>query len=61
MVYSKKISLKFQDGILEQAKVTEQDYVLQFLKKLKLRQISSKNNMLSILNQIYFSSYITIT
>ena len=61
MVYSKKISLKFQDSILEQAKVTEQDYVLQFLKKLKLRQISSKNNMLSILNQIYFSSYITIT
>ena len=61
MVYSKKISLKFQDSILEQAKVTEQDYVLQFLKKLKLRQISSKNNMLSILNQIYLSSYITIT
>ena len=61
MVYSKKISLKFQDSILEQAKVTEQDYVLQFLKKLKLRQISSKNNMLSILNQICFSSYITIT
>ena len=61
MVYSKKISLKFQDSILEQAKVTEQDYLLQFLKKLKLRQISSKNNMLSILNQIYLSSYITIT
>ena len=36
MVYSKKISLKFQDSILEQAKVTEQDYVFQFLKKLKL-------------------------
>ena len=47
-----------QKSIPEQAKVNEQDYMLQFVKKLKtVHKISSRDNILSIHRIIYLSSF----